>query len=498
LLFRLSWLFLAVHAAVALLFVLGRAPGTSAAWAGLPLDDSWIHMVYARSLAALHGFAYNPGQQETGATSPLWTALLVPASLVARVLGTSVALPAKLTGVVVAAGTSLAAAGLARALGFGRAVLVATGLAIAFDPGLAFATVSGMEVLLAAGLALLALGQLAHGRYKTAGLVAGLAVLARPEMALLTVMVLGFADWKLRKAQARIKERVLVLVPAVAPPLAWMLFCLVVTGHPLPNTVYRKLASQDFLYGNLGQVFGVFLPHSPWFARGVGFALWGIGAVVLIRRDWACRLVAAFPLLFVVGVAASNRLNEIDAFYWQRYVLPAQAFVVLTLVVGAERSIAWAWSKRNLRWGPAYAVGAALLVLGSVVDLPSALVKRARLYAWNCQNIEELNVAVAVWLRDNIPVDEAIGVNDAGAIRYFGDHAVVDLIGLNNHAILHDRAHASELAQLRTVAIFPTLFPAIAHSDDWTPVHRTTTATLTICRCEQSEIVAYRRAAAAP
>ena len=45
---------------------------------GFPLDDSWIHMVFARNIATGHGFAFNPDHPISGATAPLWTLLLVP------------------------------------------------------------------------------------------------------------------------------------------------------------------------------------------------------------------------------------------------------------------------------------------------------------------------------------------------------------------------------------------------------------------------------------
>ncbi|MDH4319364.1 MAG: hypothetical protein OEV64_13305, partial [Desulfobulbaceae bacterium] len=44
-----------------------------------PLDDAWIHQVYARSLSLGHGFSYNIGQQEAGSTSPLWAIVTAPA-----------------------------------------------------------------------------------------------------------------------------------------------------------------------------------------------------------------------------------------------------------------------------------------------------------------------------------------------------------------------------------------------------------------------------------
>ena len=41
-----------------------------------PLDDSWIHLHFARNLAEGRGFSYNPGVPVSGSTAPLWTLVL--------------------------------------------------------------------------------------------------------------------------------------------------------------------------------------------------------------------------------------------------------------------------------------------------------------------------------------------------------------------------------------------------------------------------------------
>src|SRR5690606_18764685 len=40
------------------------------------LDDAYIHLAYAKSLRLGEGLSYNPGDYETGFSSPLWVALL--------------------------------------------------------------------------------------------------------------------------------------------------------------------------------------------------------------------------------------------------------------------------------------------------------------------------------------------------------------------------------------------------------------------------------------
>jgi hypothetical protein len=492
---KLALVFLAAHLATGLYFVFDRVPGTAAAFAGLPLDDAWIHLVYARSLSALQGFAYNPGQLETGSTSPLWAVALVPASWAARLLGISVVIPTKVSGVLAATAASLGAARLLRCLGFGLAVELAAGLAIAADPALAFAQVSGMEVLLASALALWALGDLAAERYGKASLVAALAPLARPEMAVLTLLVLLVSEWRLRQARASMRARLLALAPAVAFIGGWMLYCLLVSGYPLPSAFYAKFASrQEYFAHNLVLIFTQMMPSWPWFARGTGFALWGVGAVVLFRRGLVGRLTATFPLLFFLAVAASQLIHESSPFYWQRYLLPGQALLLPTLAVGGATAIAWGWQVRRRAWAPAYAIGVAVLVLGALFDLPVALRGSADLFAWNCQNIEELNVAMAKWLRDNTPANEPIAVTDAGAARYFADRPIADLIGLNDHRHLHrDPGRERQVFGIRILSTFPSWMPSLRDNPAWQVIHRTATAHLTICNCPQSEIVAYQR-----
>ena len=141
------------------------------------------------------------------------------------------------------------------------------------------------------------------------------------------------------------------------------------------------------------------------------------------------------------------------------------------------------------RWAAAW-----VLLLGALWRLPSALSQSADLYGWNCQNIEELNVAMAKWLRDHTPPGEVIAVSDAGAARYFADRPIFDIIGLNNHRFLHrERRSPADLGHIRLVSAFPSLVPSLRGNAAWQPIHRVATEHLTICDCPQSEIVAYRR-----
>ncbi|HWL89243.1 MAG TPA: hypothetical protein VNO21_25745, partial [Polyangiaceae bacterium] len=48
------------------LYLSSTVSGSHSALHGVPLDDTWIHLVYARSFAEHGRFYYNPGVQEAG------------------------------------------------------------------------------------------------------------------------------------------------------------------------------------------------------------------------------------------------------------------------------------------------------------------------------------------------------------------------------------------------------------------------------------------------
>lgn len=488
---RLALIFLAAHAASALCFLCDRAPGTGAALAGFPLDDAWIHLVYARSLAALQGFAFNPGQLETGSTSPLWALGLAPAVGLARLLGTSAVLFAKLTGVLAATFASLAGARLVRAFGCGTVAQIAVGVLMAFDPALGFAQVSGMEVMLAAALSLWMLAELAASRIRSAAVLAGLAPLARPELAALSLAVLLLIEVALHQDQASWRRRLGVLLPAALFVGGWMLYCVWVSGYPLPSTFYAKFsAQQELLAHNLSLLVMRVAPSWAWGAYGAGLVPLVVGAHALVNRGRVGKLVAVAPAVYFLVVAASQGHREPLPFYWRRYWLPGEALLLPTVVLGASVGLRWLWQRRHRRAWLALGVGLAGVLLSGVVRWAFALRASADLYAWNCQNIEELDVAMAIWLRDHTASHETVAVTDAGAARYVAERRIVDLVGLNNHRLLHG---PRSLAGIDVLSTFPSWLPSLRTSGDWLPIHTVSTDHLTICHCDQSQLVAYRR-----
>jgi hypothetical protein len=166
-------------AVVSAFYLLARHSGGDRAWIGLPLDDGWIHLVCARSLAELGGFHFNPGVAEEGMSSPLWVILLAPVYKVLTPLGVSPQWCAKGLSLLFAIGVPLAAYHAALAFRLNKRWAWFAGSAVAAEPNLAYGNVAGMEVPLFTFLTLLALTLSLHRRWVLTGLVLGLVVIAR-------------------------------------------------------------------------------------------------------------------------------------------------------------------------------------------------------------------------------------------------------------------------------------------------------------------------------
>ena len=186
-----------------------------------PMDDTYIHLVYGRSILRGQPLQFNPGTPSSGFTSPLWLA----ASAAAAAAGTEWA-PAVLMALSAMAGC--AAVLLA---GPGPAPL----FLLILGP-LLFHGASGMETALACLAVVLVWRRLESGGEPDlrGGLLLAGAALVRPELALLAVpLALGAGRPGGRQLAA-------LLWPPLALGALWMAWNLRATGLPLPSTPSRR------------------------------------------------------------------------------------------------------------------------------------------------------------------------------------------------------------------------------------------------------------------
>ncbi len=435
---------------------------------GFPLDDAWIHQVYARNLGLRGEFAFFPGQPSTGSTSPLWAILLSAGyALCVDFRVWTVGL-----GVLFLALSALLARRLAYHLDarpFIADWLVP--LFIIFEWHLTWAAASGMEIPLFIffSLALVELF-LAAGHPFGLGLVAGLLALTRPEGVVLGALValgLGIREWQKR---TRLVERAaewfafalafaLLLVPYLA-------FNLVTSGTLLPNTFYAKSEEyKSLLTGTNFFLRWLSLYRQPL----IGGQILLVPGIIWIGWKWvqARRVDWLIPLTWILALPALYAARLPVDYQFGRYEMPVIPFIGLYGIVGTG-GLLGRIPKRAIRRAWALAIGVLVVAFAGL---------GANQYAQAAATINCEMVATARWTAANVPLGALIAVHDIGAQGYFDSHPMLDLAGLVSPEVIpfiRDETRLREWMHARGASyaiFFPSWYPGLAQDANFVLVH---------------------------
>lgn len=411
---------------------------------GFALDDSWIYATMARNLATGHGFSFNPGEPVAGSTGPLYTLVLAAGYYLFR----DVVWPAKVLGMLCQVGAGVAVFLAALALLPGRRLLsLAAALLVVTSPPLVWGMLSGMEIplyllLVAAGLAFYL-----RGRGAWAVAIWSLGVWVRPDG--LFLVALGLVAPPREAAR-----RLLAAAPAL---LAFFAFNYALGGHWMPQTVGVKAHFGFDLVGRTwhllrewGTLWGIpYRPEDQVEAPAILLALWILGAAITIRR---APLLAAY----VIGLPIALSLFRGDSGPHKRYVLYVVPFAALLAVAALD----WLARRFPNRLPQTFApAAAAICLLAQGLYLPA----KAENYGWNVQNIEKMQVLLGKFVKLATRPGDVVAVNDIGAIGYFGERRVVDLMGL----VSAPRSLPENLAAYdpKLLIVFVTWFKDYARDD---------------------------------
>ena len=418
------------------LYVIGRP--------GFPLDDAWIHLQFAARLGAADGLAYNPGQLVTGSSSPLWTALLSLAFLLAAPFGI---LWSKFLGAVFFLLAVFGCDRLAQELGLNRTSRLLAGLMVASTHWLLWAALSGMEVTLFTALSLW--GLIFHIREKRRGsgflgtIVIALACLARPEGLLLLGLALADRLLQYRPATDESAPTVLLrrdpdgLKPWLATavlvvPIA--LFYFSISGSPAPSTLAAKTRPDLLPNGAyLRLVVDIFWRSQPILTllalagviRGLRRSQTGGGLVAV----WLLALPFAYSFLAAPGwpMPLGN---------FGRYYLPMIPLVVIFGLLALEPLLDELKNGLKLLGLPALLPARGLIIAALLLPQVLTLGAGPARHVQTVANVEDSDVRAAFWLRERLPADALLAVQDVGALKFYLPNHVIDLAGLVSPEII--------------------------------------------------------------
>ncbi|MEJ2720595.1 MAG: hypothetical protein P8181_05575 [bacterium] len=431
--------------------------------ASFPLDDAWIHRVYARAFAAGHGFEYNDGAQEAGATSPLWVIATAPAHWLEPFGRRAVVFGVKGIAILFGVISILLFHAVAKHVTKSTATAVVAASLMALEPRLLFSSLSGMETPLLIALWMGGIYAFLKKKWLLAAVLFGLTPVTRPESLVLlpicaaagVVYAAGYPLWKKGLAS---------LILAL-PFLLWAVFCKHTTGHWLPNTHYLKSHPFQLTPKALADAWQVV--SSDGFASLFIFLVGVIVCALYLigRRDVPTfGLMIVGPLVYLLGVAGTRQIFT-EGYYWTRWFDPGSLLLTAAFALGYsvlltgrfELSRLGASAARRVRVVVVAAAAVGLLVCvpaftGSFKDRRGHLITDSRA-------IDRINVEAGLWINEHTPPGATIGVNDAGAIRYFGNRHTIDLLGLNNQDIAFRRMSSLDaLIRSDWLAIFPSVF----------------------------------------
>lgn len=408
---------------------------------GFPLDDSWIHLQFARNLAAGNGLSFNPGELVPGSTAPLWTALM---SLIFFLPGNPL-FWTKLFGILLYLTGGLLTYRLARELDL---KVWAAGLATVITLStswLVWSALSGLEISLFVVLSLT--GMLLHlgerrdpARFPVSLPVLALSFLARPEAALLILAAVVDRFLKFRQDSSgrwrwtppTWRSWILALGVALLIVAPVLFFNLVVTGSVLPTTfgaksggVARWLPEMGYLY----TVFGIFFQAQPWMAL---FA--AAGALSLVVALGTGRDKGLLPVLWLFGLPFAyglidppGKFNLVGNF--GRYYFPLFPVLVILGMLAIQPL------GKRLKGPTGRLPIRALAILLLLLPTFAELVQGAGRYAQAVVNVEDSDIRAARWLAPRLAPEAVLGVGDIGAIKYLLPNRVVDLAGIANPEI---------------------------------------------------------------
>ncbi|MEA2749893.1 MAG: hypothetical protein QOI41_4036 [Myxococcales bacterium] len=410
---------------------------------GAALDDAYIHFQYARAIAEGHPLRFQSGEPiSTGATSFAWPALLaLPYAVGFR--GESILWITWIVSFVALGALAYETYATTHPLA-GRAAGFGAGAMTLLFGGFAWSAASGMEVVPFAWVLLHSMRRASEwaedpARRTTRELrilaaFAFLAPMVRPEGVIASAVLAAAVLLHPRTDSLRARAEALPLLVLAAAP---NLLLLLLTGHLTSSTAQVKLlvgnpyfAMPDAAIANARTLVTQILDGQVWSAEflpkgGAPFAFAGLAAIVWRAKVTSRPFRAAAVLVLALAMFVPCLYVT---FLWNRlrYLWPFAPGWFIGLACLA-RAVGRLIARIDARAGAAATTLVAGGFAGALAVRLEWVIEDA---AQSASGIDRQQVALGHWANAELPKDARIGVNDTGAIAYFGQRRTFDVVGL--------------------------------------------------------------------
>ncbi len=425
-----------------------------------PMDDTYIHFVYAQNLAEQGKLIFSVADEKgVGSTSILWMLLLAS--------GHKLGLPmhglAKILGMLSLATVGVGLYELLKPI-LRRLPALAGALLVVLSGNMIWFALSGMETMLFLGLGVLALLIYQKELWGWLGIVLGLLILTRPEGLALVVAIACIELWRNNGIQRGFVVAGLIGLIICGP---WFGYLLWRTGYILPTSAIGKqltfsigtrvVAGMSGSLAVLGR-FPALIYVVLWPAYLLEFALGGIalpppriviGNVVgnanYTISAWA--LVGWIGVVLPLLIAAGKRVSDFRRWPWwisDRARRPMVILLVWAVLHNLSYMVFMPTPGTASRYGAInhiilwLALGTGLISLpyrrlriwltgGLIVIATASILYWNGVYDANLDHMQNVRITAAHFIRDNFSPDERCAAFDIGAIRYFSKRPIFDM-----------------------------------------------------------------------
>ena len=417
-----------------------------------PLDDPWIHSTFARNLVEYGSFSYYKNQLITsGSTSPIYTFLLAGLYLFSK----NEFIISYILGIGFFALTVFMFFRLLK-IHFNSAMWLSVfaALLVAIQPRINLIAVSGMETTMFLFFLVISIYNYKKGNKTALGISLGLLVWCRPDGLILWAAIIAdhilsqlFVPNKGKKSLRTVAFNDLYkpFLIAIGFAAVYAAFNMSLSGSLFPNTFRAKLST----YENNSRSSFLLKDVIESFSTAEFVILWVpllIGSFVVLR-DLIKKQYSGFSLyvIFIGGFIFTYWWLLPFSFSFSRYLIPIIPSYIILCVFGIKEILQFFGSKIKSSV-PVVFLGAgyfAAVVIISIVFLKD----NSGMYTFACNYFNERHVTVGKWIAKNTPENAVIATHDIGAIEFYGNRKIIDMVGLVSPEII-DKMHTGFIGYL--------------------------------------------------
>jgi len=402
-----------------------------------PLDDAFIYLQYAKNLAKGSFFEFVRGQgYSSGATSFLYAIILLPFAFILQGSSLLIVVTYIIGGICLFLSCYFIYKILIR-INLEKIFSIFGAMFFATNGNILWGYFSGMEIPIFSTLIIIILYHILTDNIKAQVLFLCFLSLVRPEGFFLAVFYFFIQIFNFLLNNK--KQNIFVYFLPLIPGILYFIINKIFTGDFMPNTmrsksdfamyypVWTEILSNglqkyfNFLYEIYNGEKEHWFLHYSFFIFVFGIAA-GLGNEIITKKFKF--FTTAFVWFFLGTI--STVFSSFFFVHNYRYALPFMVIFLIVFIYGLYNLLnRLDFNSKNSK-NIFYFSIIFLFFSFNIFTIFANLINFGR----DCKAIYSQSISAGKWIKENLPRDAKVAINDIGAITFFSDAKIFDLVGL--------------------------------------------------------------------